>query len=365
MKNFSDHRITNIARLISVLFVFLVLSCRSTKVQSVTDSNDPKLQWWQEDKFGMFLHWGLYSQAAGEWKGKRYKGNEHFMIYEKLSLKEYGSLADDFNPTLFSAEEWVLAAKNAGMKYIVFTTKHHDGFAMYNSANNDYNIVEKTPFKRDPIKELAAACKKHDLKLGLYYSLGRDWEDPDVPTNWPTKGGRSNLVDFPNEDIKDLGKYIERKVKPQIRELLTEYGPIGVLWFDTPELLTKEQSADLLKMIRNLQPDCIVNNRIGNGLGDYKVSEQQIAANAVALPWESCITMSKGWGYNRYDNDWKSPELLVRQLVEVVSKGGNLLLNVGPNGKGEFPAPATERLKAMGQWMKINHEAIYDTHPGQ
>ncbi|MEO7461870.1 MAG: alpha-L-fucosidase [Ferruginibacter sp.] len=348
--------------LLSVFLYSLILS-NSSIAQTTSLKTKESLQEWQNDKFGLFLHWGLYSQAAGLWKGKPYRGNEHFMIYEKASLKEYGALANDFNPTKFNAEQWVLYAKNAGMKYIVITTKHHDGFAMWNSATNDYNIIKRSPFKRDPLKELADACKKHGMKLGFYYSLGRDWEDPDVPTNWPTKGGRSNLADYPNEDIKVLSKYIERKVKPQIKELLTQYGPIEVIWFDTPELLTKEMSTDLLHLIKNLQPNCIVNSRIGNGLGDYKVSEQEITAKTILTPWEACITMSKGWGYNRFDTAWKSAELLVRQLVEIVSKGGNLLLNVGPKGTGEFPPEAVDRLKAIGGWMKINKEAIYGTNP--
>ena len=348
--------------LLLVFFCSLILA-NSSIAQTTTLNTKESLQEWQNDKFGLFLHWGLYSQAAGLWKGKPYGGNEHFMIYVKASLKEYGALASDFNPTKFNAEQWVMYAKNAGMKYIVITTKHHDGFAMWNSAANDYNIVKRTPFKIDPLKELAEACKKHDMKLGFYYSLGRDWEDPDVPTNWPTKGGRSNLVDYPNEDIKVLSKYIERKVKPQLKELLTQYGPVEVIWFDTPELLTKEMSADLVNLIKTLQPNCIVNNRVGNGLGDYKVSEQEITAKTILSPWEACITMSKGWGYNRFDTAWKSSELLVRQLVEIVSKGGNLLLNVGPKGTGEFPPEAVARLQAIGSWMKINKEAIYATKP--
>ena len=351
------------SRNILLIFLCLFVFSHSSIAQSNASKEVDRLEWWQDAKFGLFLHWGLYSQAAGLWKGKPYGGNEHFMIYVKASLKEYGAIANDFNPTKFNAEQWVMYAKNAGMKYIVITTKHHDGFAMYNSPSSDYNIVKRTPFKRDPLKELAEACKKHGIKLGFYYSLGRDWEDPDVPTNWPTKGGRSNLVDYPNEDIKDLNKYIDRKVMPQIKELLTQYGPVAVLWFDTPELFTKPQSEKVLNLIRTLQPDCIVNNRIGNGLGDYKVSEQTITPKAVLTPWEACITISKGWGYNRFDTSWKSPELLVRQLVEIVSKGGNLLLNVGPEGTGEFPPQAVERLKAIGDWMKINHEAIYDTKP--
>ena len=356
-------KVKKISQNVFLTFLCLILICNSAAAQSNSSKPMQPLKDWQADKFGLFLHWGLYSQAAGVWKGHPYKGNEHFMIYEKASLKEYGAIANDFNPEKFNAEQWVMYAKNAGMKYIVITTKHHDGFAMFNSPRNDYNIVKRTPFKRDPLKELAEACKKHGIKLGFYYSLGRDWEDPDVPTNWPTKGGRSNLVDYPNEDIKDLNKYIERKVKPQLRELLTQYGPVEVIWFDTPELLTKEQSTDILKLIRTLQPDCIVNSRVGNGLGDYKVSEQHISDTAILTPWEACITISKGWGYNRFDTAWKSPELLVRQLVEIVSKGGNLLLNIGPKGTGEFPQQAVERLKAIGDWMRINSEAIYDTKP--
>lgn len=348
---------------ISFVLIISIITLHLFAQQQVEKPSD-RLEWWTEAKFGMFLHWGLYSQAAGDWKGHRYKGNEHFMIYEKLSLKEYGTLANDFNPTLFNADQWVKMAKDAGMKYMVLTTKHHDGFAMYNSPSNDYNIVKKTPFKRDPVKELAVACKKNGMKLCFYYSLGRDWEDPDVPTNWPTKGGRSNLVDFPNEDAKDFSKYFERKVKPQIRELLTQYGPIGVIWFDTPEqIITKAQSEELLAMIRTLQPNCIVNGRIGNSLGDYYVSEQQISKKANPKPWEACITMSRRWSFNRYDNEWKSPELLVRQLVEIVSKGGNLLLNIGPKGDGTFSPEAVERLTAIGNWMKINNEAIYGTKP--
>lgn len=325
--------------------------------------NAPAMQWWKDAKFGMFVHWGLYSVAAGQWKGKPSKGNEHFMLYERIPVKEYAKIADDFNPVKFNADAWVKGAKEAGMKYVVFTSKHHDGYAMYDSKVSGYNIVKTTKWARDPIQELAAACKKYGLKLGLYYSLGRDWEDPDVPTNWPEKAGRSNTWDFPNEDAKVFARYFERKVKPQIKELLTNYGPIAVVWFDTPELISKPESIALEALIRNLQPNCIINSRIGNGLGDYLVSEQQISATKMTKPWEACITMSGKWSYNRYDKAWKSPELLVRQLVEIVCKGGNFLLNVNPDGQGALPLQSVANLKEIGAWMKVNAEAIYGTQP--
>ncbi|NII83048.1 MULTISPECIES: alpha-L-fucosidase [unclassified Pedobacter] len=320
------------------------------------------LERFKTEKFGMFLHWGLYAQTAGDWKNHKVKGGEHFMLYERIPVQEYGTIAHQFNPVKFDADAWVKQAKETGMKYIVFTAKHHDGFAMYNSASSDYNIVKRSPFKRDPIAELAKACKKYQIDLCLYYSLGRDWQDPDVPTNWPVKAGRSNTWDYPNEDAKVFNRYFERKVKPQITELLTNYGPIGVLWFDTPELISKKESAELKALVHKLQPNCLVNNRIGNGYGDFSISEQSLAPSSKQA-WESCLTIGQNWGYNKHDSVWKSPEVLARHLVEVVANGGNLLLNVGPKGDGTFPDWATARLKALGKWMDINNEAIYNSHP--
>ncbi|TZF82590.1 alpha-L-fucosidase [Pedobacter sp. BS3] len=349
-------------KILKILLSLLLVA--SVVVAQQVNALPGRMQWWQNAKFGMFIHWGLYSQAAGEWNGKPSRGNEHFMLYERIPVKEYAKIADDFNPVKFNADLWVKRAKDAGMKYIVFTSKHHDGYAMYNSKSSDYNVVKTTKWGRDPLKELAAACKKYGLKLGIYYSLGRDWEDPDVPTDWPTKGGRSNTWDFPDEDAKDFSKYFERKVKPQVTELLTNYGPVGVMWFDTPEgFITKSQSVELENLIRKLQPDCIINNRIGNGEGDYFVSEQKIPANAVLKPWEACITMSGKWSFNKYDHAWKSPELIIRQLIEIVCKGGNLLLNVNPDGQGEFPAKSIDNLEAIHQWMNSNKEAIYGVTP--
>lgn len=325
-------------------------------------ANDP-MQWFQDAKLGMFVHWGLYSQTAGEWKGHPTRGGEHFMLYERIPLKEYALIANDFNPTEFDAEKWVKTAKDAGIKYIVYTTKHHDGFARYDSKCSDYNIVKRTPYAKDPLKELAEACRKEGVKLGLYYSLGRDWEDPDVPTNWPEKAGRSNTWDFPDEDSKQLPRYIERKVKPQIKELLTNYGEISFMWFDTPELVTETQSRELRDIIKTLQPECLINSRIGNGLGDYSIIEQKLSDKIIESPWEACITMGKNWGYNQFDTVYKAPDMLIRNLTDIVSKGGNLLLNVGPNQKGCFPEQTRSIFEAFNKWLSDNGEAIYGTRP--
>lgn len=315
-----------------------------------------RLAWWQDARFGMFIHWGLYAQDGCHWNGQ-YGRSEHMMLRLQIPIVEYEKIADEFNPVEFNADEWVKIAKEAGMKYMVITAKHHDGFAMFNSPVNSFNIVEHTPWKRDPIKELAEACEKQGLKFGVYYSLGRDWHDP----NCNSKGGnRSNTWDYPDEEGKVLEKYIEGKVKPQLTELLTQYNP-AIIWFDTPELVTKEQSLEILKLIHDINPDCIVNQRIGNRLGDYAVREQKIPEGGEPKPWESCITMNHTWGYNKLDKEYKNVETLIYSLVDIASKGGNFLLNVGPTGEGLIPELSVSRLKQVGDWLNVNGEAIYGT----
>ena len=326
-----------------------------------------RMNWWHEARFGMFIHWGVYSQAGGDWKGTTNHA-EWLQFTAKIPLAEYTQFARSFNPVKFDADAWVKLAKDAGMKYLVITAKHHDGFAMYDSPSSAHNVVKGTAFQRDPLRELAAACRKQGLRFCVYYSLGRDWADPDVPTGRPDSqtsppGWRSNTLDYPNEEGKDFAKYFERKVKPQVRELLTQYGPIGVMWFDTPERITKAQSAELRQLIRGLQPACIVNMRIGNGLGDYGTPEQEIPGAASTKPWETCMTLNRHWGYNQFDQNWKSAETLVRNLIDIASKGGNYLLNVGPTGEGLIPEPSVERLREVGQWMRVNGPAIYGCGP--
>ena len=315
-----------------------------------------RLEWWKDARFGMFIHWGIYAQDGCFWNGKDGR-SEHMMRVLEIPIAEYQKIATKFNPVKFNADEWVKIAKEAGMKYMVITAKHHDGFAMFNSPSNNYNIVKQTPWKRDPIKELAAACAKQDLKFGVYYSLGRDWHDPDCNS---VDGWRSNTWDFPDEAKKDYSKYFERKVKPQITELLTQYKP-SIIWFDTPELITLNQSEELLALIHSIDPNCIVNQRVGNRLGDYAVKEQKIPVGGEPDPWETCMTLNGAWGYHKTDSNWKSADSLAHSLIDIASKGGNLLLNVGPTGEGVIPELSVSRLEEVGNWLKVNGEAIYGT----
>ncbi len=320
---------------------------------------ESRLDWWTDARFGMFIHWGLYSAVGCHWHGQNGR-SAHMMYYLKIPLKEYATIADEFNPVRFNADEWVRIAKDAGMKYMVITSKHHEGFAMYNSKVSDYNIIARTPWKHDPVKELAEACRRGGLKFGVYYSLGRDWEDPDVPTK---NSYKENTWDYPDTSEKDFSKYFNRKVVPQVRELLTQYHP-AILWFDTSGSISRSESEKLLRLIRDIDPNCIVNSRIGNRLGDYAVEEQKVPEEDNPRPWETCMTLNGHWAYYTGDDNWKSTEALVRHLVDIASKGGNFLLNVGPTDQGVIPEPSVQRLEEMGQWLKRNGESIYGTTAG-
>ena len=310
-----------------------------------------RLEWWSEARFGMFIHWGLYAVPAGEWQGKPVSGlGEWIMNHAKIPVSEYEKLATQFNPVKFDADAWVAVAKNAGMKYIVITAKHHDGFAMFKSEASKFNIVDATPFHRDPMMELAAACKRAGIKLCFYYSQTQDWHEPDA---------NGNTWDFPDESKKDFAKYFHSKVIPQVRELLTNYGPIGLIWFDTPRTITKEQSEELAALVHTLQPQCIVNGRVGHGAGDYdSVGDNQISVGQVKRQWETPVTLNDTWGFKTDDDHWKPASILIRQLAEVASRGGNYLLNVGPTALGEIPAPSVERLAEVGRWMRANEASI-------
>ncbi|MDP2883560.1 MAG: alpha-L-fucosidase [Ignavibacteria bacterium] len=317
-------------------------------------AKDRRMQWFRDARFGLFIHWGIYSIPAGEWKGKEYPGAAEWIMYRaEIPVKECEALAPQFDPLQFNTEEWVRLAKDAGMKYVVITSKHHDGFAMYHSKASPYNIVDVTPFKRDPMKELAEACKKYGLRFCFYYSQTQDWHEPN---------GVGNYWDFDGESPKSFQQYFEKKAKPQVREILMNYGPIGLIWFDTPRNMTAAQSKELANLVHQLQPDCLVDGRIGNDMGDYKTKgDNKIPTGATDMDWETPATMNRSWGFKKSDNDWKSAKQLIRVLVEVTAKGGNYLLNVGPTAEGTIPTASVERLKVVGEWLKANGESVYGT----
>jgi len=326
------------------------------------------LDTWREARFGLFIHWGLYSKAEGQWNGSwvgtegAWKGRgftEFLQLQARIPIIEYEAFASDFRPASFDADRWARDAKAAGMRYLVFTAKHHEGFAMFRSPANRFNIVDHSGFTLDPVAELAAASRRHGLLFGVYYSLGRDWHDPDAPTDWPSKGGRSNSWDYPDEDSKVFDRYFRRKVLPQIRELMTQNGRVDVLWFDTPERITHAQSSELRELVRARQPACVVNDRVGNQLGDYVTYEQKVPPIPVREPWETCATLGRNWGFHPRDTQWKTPEQIVRLLTDVVAKDGNLLFNIGPRGDGSWPEGAAAHLRSVGEWLAVNGAAIY------
>jgi len=331
-------------------------SIRPEATQRADAYDDPRLNEWRDDRFGLFIHWGLYAIPAGTWKGKKIPGiGEQIMKLARIPVAQYEQLAVQFNPAEFDADAWVKLAKAAGQRYIVITSKHHDGFCMYHSRVTDFNVVDATPFDRDPIAELAEACQHHGVKLGFYYSHTRDWHHPD--------GSRNDWGEGAEE--KNLDAYVETFVKPQVYELLMRYGPVALIWFDTPGPMTEAQSRSLVDLVHDLQPDCLVNGRVGNGMGDYSsAGDNKIPPAAVHTDFETPATINDTWGFKDYDHNWKSIEDMVRKLVDITSKGGNYLLNVGPTAEGVIPKACVARLLGIGAWLDTNGESVYGTRPG-
>ena len=315
-----------------------------------------RLQWWLEARFGMFIHWGIYALAEGRWKGRQFnRPGEWIMHSARVPVREYARLTERFNPVNFNANEWVDVAKRAGMKYLVITAKHHDGFAMYDSPSNPYNVVKATPWGRDPMKELARACERGGIPFGFYYSQTQDWYEKDAA---------GNTWDYEPPTRPQFRNYLERKVKPQLRELLTQYGPIAVLWFDTPRNMDAAESEDLRRLVDELQPDCLVSGRVGNNLGDYgSLADNQVPRGTLPFggAWETPATLNDTWAYKRDDQNWKSATMLIRTLVDSASKNVNYLLNVGPKPDGKIPKESISRLEAVGAWLRANGKAIYGT----
>jgi alpha-L-fucosidase len=334
-------------------------SSTPTVAEETKEQRDARMGWWRDAKFGMFIHWGLYSVLGGVY-GKN-KGMDAWIMNGKLGagipVAEYKTIAGRFNPVKFNADEWVSLAKEAGQKYMVITTKHHEGFAMFGSKVDGFNIVDGAPFKRDPVKELAEACRRQNMKLGFYYSQSQDWTHP---------GGDCKFGRWDKAQEGSMDDYVDRVAMPHVKELLSNYGEFpSVLWWDTGDAMSPSNAAKL-KGLLALKPGIISNNRLGGGVrGDMETPEQYIPVLGYpGRDWETCMTINDCWGYVASDTHWKSTAELLRKLAEVNGKGGNFLLNVGPDAEGKIPAPCAERLRQIGAWLKTNGESIYGTTAG-
>jgi alpha-L-fucosidase len=338
------------------------------------------LAWFKEAKYGMFIHWGLYSQAGGSWKGERMEDSENvgpkvsewLMFKFQIPRNEYAELAKEFNPDKSFAQNIAKLAKDAGMKYVVITSKHHDGFALFDSKCSDYDMVDATPYKADAVKELYDACLAEGLDFGVYYSHGNDWYDGADGNYANVKHRNDSLGILTHASGKNLwdpspnthAEYIENKALPQVKELLELLPKLRLFWFDGDGFITEEQSFRFYKLIYETNPSILINRRVGFDFGDYlDAGDNKIpsASEKMSKYFETCGTTNNSWAYKAYDNDWKSTKELLYYVVDIASKGGNYLLNIGPDGKGNVPEKSAQGLREVGQWLKVNGKAIYGT----
>lgn len=368
-------------RLTYLLVGVLFIACQSTTdtdadttpvnyLAEPKEDFDARMEWWRDAGFGMFIHWGAYAVPAGVHNGEPVDGiGEWIMNHAQIPVAEYEKYVATFNPVQFDAKEWATIAKNAGMEYMVITSKHHDGFCLWDSEVTDYDIMDASPYGKDILADLSAACKEVGIKLGFYHSI-MDWHHPDAQApHYPTynTGDKSN----PNFD-----NYRTTYLKPQVAELIKKYDPY-ILWYDgewIPEW-THEYGQDLYQFTREQKPSILVNNRVDKGrqgmqgmdktdkdyAGDFGTPEQEILDGTADVDWESCMTMNDTWAFKTNDDNWKSTATLIHNLVDIAAKGGNYLLNVGPTAEGLIPAPSVKRLAAIGDWMQINGEIIHQS----
>lgn len=330
-----------------------------------------RMQWWRDDAFGMFIHWGAYAVPAGIYKGKEIDGIGEWIMYNaKIPINEYEGFARAFDPQKLDADQWARTIKEAGIKYVVITSKHHDGFGLWDSKVSDYDIVDSSPYGKDILKQLSIACRKQGIKFGTYHSI-MDWHHPQAQADTYLETREVN-----QNDSLEFATYLEDYMKPQLKELIDNYD-VDMMWFDGEwiEEFTHDQGKALYQYVRSLKPDIIINNRVDKGrqgmqgmnkgdadyAGDFGTPEQEILEGTAAVDWESCMTINDTWGFKKNDHNWKSAETLIHNLIDVAAKGGNYLLNVGPTAAGLIPEPSVERLQEMGKWLGVNGAAIYKT----
>ncbi|MDR2845426.1 MAG: alpha-L-fucosidase [Puniceicoccales bacterium] len=322
------------------------------------DANVKRGRFFDSGNYAMFVHWGLYSHIANRWEGKNFYGIGEWIMHEKMagiSIEKYRAVAKEFNPTQFDAKKLAQLAKDAGMKYIIITSKHHDGFAMYHSQCDKFNIVDATPFARDPMKELSEACKELGLGFGFYYSHNQDWTHPG--------GGNGPKTDAAGK-AKTFDDYFAEKCLPQVEEITKNYGDIELIWFDTPGKMPRKYAKQLVDVVHRNQPRALVSGRVGHGLGDYRTfGDMEVPLENVPGLWEGVDVTNDSWGYAWYDNNWKSPKQILGYLIATVARGGTYMLNVGPDATGQVPAPAQASLRAAGQWIARYPQVVYSAKP--
>jgi alpha-L-fucosidase len=316
--------------------------------------NAEKSRLFDESNFGMFIHMGLFSHLGGKWNGKTYYGIGEWIMNGRMAnipVNEYKAIAKEYNPKYFDAKKIVKIAKDAGMKYIIITSKHHEGFAMFDSKVDSFNIVTATPYAKDPMKELSAECRRQGLGFGFYYSHNQDWTAP---------GGTRGPKEYPNGTAATFEDYFYKKCLPQVKEICTNYGQIDFVWFDTPGDMKKELIVELVQTVEKLQPKAMLCSRVGFGYGDY-VSQGDMEVPVKNLPglWETCDTNNDSWSYAWYDTNFKNSKELLNRLVSTVGRGGTYLLNVGPDGLGIVPSIGVKFLEEVGAWLKKYPQVVY------